>query len=83
MTVTTLKCMDPLGVARASGLDERPSTGPPPARPRTPFWEGALASVPLWLYVAPLGLVFGLSAHEAGLGMPEAVWMSGDPSCTN
>jgi predicted branched-subunit amino acid permease len=76
MTMTTLKCVGRYGVDRASGVGARPRSGAPPSTWRTPFWEGALASLPLWLSVVPVGLAFGLAAHGAGLESSEAIGMS-------
>ena len=43
---------------------------------RAAFWEGFLASTPLWLYIAPFGLAFALAAQAAGLSPAETVGMS-------
>lgn len=43
-----------------------------PLRPRDALWQGAVAVSPLFLGVAPFGVVWGAAAADAGYGLAEA-----------
>ena len=69
----TVKLVRAAGAPRAGE-----AAGPRSARlrERAAFWDGVLASVPLWLYIAPFGLAFALAARAAGLSAAETIGMS-------
>lgn len=47
-----------------------------PASPAASFRQGSLAVSPLLIGVAPFGLIAGVAAIDAGLGLPEAIGFS-------
>ena len=47
-----------------------------PSTPRSEFWAGVRATVPLIVGVAPFGLIFGALAVNSGLSLPAAAGRS-------
>lgn len=49
---------------------------PPPATPRSEFWAGVRATLPLVVGALPFGLIFGAVAVNSGLSLPAALGFS-------